>query len=292
VDNASKDGSVEMVRNEFPQVKLIESRNNLGFAAANNLALEQARGRYFILLNSDTEVLDNALTKLVRFMDKNLDCGVCCPQLFYPDGRLQMSYTRFRYPKDRAMWEVGPRVRDIKSVLNRMRGRKPTAGKDPTSSEKKFPVIPTQVERPRGVCFMVRSETIAQVGPMDERFFMYCDEVDWAWRMRKAGWKRYFVPNARVIHIWGGSTESCNKLMDDIHTQSDYKYHFKHFGWRGWFLVRAGHAIGAGLAFCLGTYALLFGWIGWNDFAAREQFKACRGLLRKFFLFRDIRPSS
>ena len=290
VDNASKDESVDMVRAEFPQVRLIRNKKNVGFAAANNIALAAAQGRYFVLLNSDTEVLDNALMKLVRFMDENPDCGVCCPQLLYPDGRLQKSYARFRYPKERAMWEIGPRVRDIKSILNRMRGRKSTVGEKTASSEKKLLDIPTQIDRPRGACFLVRRETIEKVRPMDERFFMYCEEVDWAWRMRKAGWKRYFVPAARVVHVWGGSTRSCKTLMDDIHTHSDYKYFYKHFGWRGWLLVRAGHGIGACLAFCLGMYVLFFGWIGWSDFTASEQFRVCSDLLRKFFIVRDIRP--
>jgi GT2 family glycosyltransferase len=291
VDNASRDGSVEMMRSEFPQVQLITNRENLGFAAANNQALSRAKGRYFLLLNSDTVVQKNALTKLVQFMDETPLCGVCCPQLIYPDGRLQKSYATFRTSKERARWEVRPRIREIESILENMRGRKGSAQRTSPLSKEHFPSIPTEVERPRGACFLARRKAIEQVGPMDERFFMYCEEVDWALRMRCAGWKHYFVPEACVMHIWGASTSLRSQLMDHISTQSDYKYHFKHFGLRGFLVVWSGHAAGACLSLLLGVYAMVFGWLGWNDFHAKKQFEVFRRLSKKLFLFRDIRPS-
>jgi GT2 family glycosyltransferase len=289
VDNASKDGSVEMVAGDYPTVKLIANKKNLGFAAANNQALAQSKGRYFLLLNPDTEVVDNALATLVEFMEQQSDCGICCPQLVYPDGRFQMSYTRFRTSKNRAMWEVRPRIRDFKSMIKKMISYDSDSGTN-NKKEIDFPTVPKEVDRPRGACFMVRQEAIEQVGYMDERFFMYCEEVDWALRMSQAGWKRYFVPEARVTHIWGASTEKKNRLMDDIHTQSDYKFHYKHYGLYGLSLVWGGHALGMFLSTMLGVYATGFSWLGLNDFTPQEQFEASRELLRKMFLIKDIRP--
>ncbi len=288
VDNNSRDGSAEMVTSEFPQVALIRNRKNRGFAAANNQVLTRAQGRYFLMLNPDTVIVERALEKLVHFMDKKEECGICCPQLIYPDGRLQVSYMSFRTARERANWVVKPRRRDFKSIVANVRKKNRDKQVKKKRNELQPLAGPVEIERPRGACFLVRRKAVEQVGPLDDRFFMYCEEVDWALRIRQAGWKNFCVPEARVIHVWGGSTYACRQVMEDIQLQSDYKYYYKHFGFAGFFRLWSAHALGAVMALLLGLYASLFGWLGWNDFKAGEQFNIFRTLSRKLFLFKKI----
>ena len=111
IDNESKDGTPEMVEEEFSDVMLIRSGRNMGFSSANNLALKIVDSRYFVLFNSDASLINNALAELVWFMDKNPDCGIACPQLYYPDETVQKAYYPFRNPKRRGMREVSPRIK-------------------------------------------------------------------------------------------------------------------------------------------------------------------------------------
>jgi GT2 family glycosyltransferase len=285
VDNASRDASPEMVRTHFPQVTLMRNQINVGFAVANNQALDLAKGRIFLLLNSDTEVRENALGKLVRFMDGKPECGICCPQLYYPDGRLQVSYKGFHSPKNRALWEVTARLRKLKAIAKR-RGNAVTIAETTVP----LPITPTPVERPGGACFMIRIACIEDIGPMDQRFFMYCEEVDWALRAKKAGWQRYIVPQAKVIHVRGSSTSSRALLMDDIHAQSDYYYYSKHHGLSRGLLVRLGDMVGAVLALVLAIYAVVLGGRNPASLTAREEFAAFRNLSRRAGLVKPIRP--
>ena len=237
VDNASQDDSVQRVEHEYPAVQIIRLEQNMGFAAANNCALEQAHGRYFMLLNSDTELHDGALQIMFDFMEKNAVCGICCPQLKNVDGSDQVSFSPFRTPKERALWEVTPRLRRLRyrSVMENVE----------TRSSPNHGSVAKIVERPRGACFMVRMTAARQVGGMDDKFFMYDEEVDWALRIRNAGWENWFVPAAEVMHWWGASTKPHSAKLDLIHTQSDYRYFRKHYGLYGFTMVWLAHVVGA-----------------------------------------------
>ncbi|MBI5957016.1 MAG: glycosyltransferase family 2 protein [Chloroflexi bacterium] len=200
VDNASTDGSAEMVRQEFPQAKLIANGENRGFAAASNQAIEQCSGRYVLLLNPDTIVLDDALGSLVRFMDAHPRVGVAGARLVNRDGSFQ--HSAFRFP---TLWMslfdfYSPNHRITNSRLN---GRYPVRDYD----------HPFPIDHPLGACLMVRRETIQQVGLLDERFFMYCEEVDWCLRIKRAGWEIYYVPEARVVHYVAKSTNQFREAM-------------------------------------------------------------------------------
>lgn len=282
VDNASRDNSIKMVEEFFPQVELIKKKKNIGFAAANNLALKRANGKYFLLLNSDTELIDNSLKVLVDFMEEATNCGICCPQLIYPDGSLQKSYSNFHTAKQRAGWEYFPQLRKLKQLLFKNK----TKSKQP-NNKVKYPKIVTEISRPRGACFFVRMETIKEVGMLDERFFLYAEEVDWALRIKKARWKNYFVPQSKVIHVWGASTNKKELLFDDIHTQSDYKYYYKHFGLKGFLLVWSGHLFGALLSLIIGCMKLFIK----RDISEDNHFQIAFQKIRKLFLIKDIRPS-
>jgi len=195
VDNASTDGSVEMVREEFSDVHLIANAQNRGFPAANNQGVAVAQGRYVLLLNPDTEVLGDALVTMVAFADAHPDVGVLGPQLLDPDGSVQSSRRRFptlltAFFESTWLQPYAPR-----RLLERYYAldRSDDATQD--------------VDWVKGAALMARREAVEQVGPMDEGFFMYSEELDWCRRFREAGWRVVYLPSARIIHHEGKSSE-------------------------------------------------------------------------------------
>ncbi len=201
VDNASSDGTPTMVARDFPDIRLIPSGANLGFAAGNNVALREITGLqpsappYVWLLNPDTEVQPGATMALLSALDAHPEAGIAGAKLLYADGSLQ--HSAFRFPGlGQLLFELlplPPRLYD--TPLN---GRYPRRLYDGDS--------PFQVDHPLGATMMVRTRAIAQAGLMDEGYRMYCEEIDWCWRMRKTGWQALCVPAARVIHHAGRST--------------------------------------------------------------------------------------
>jgi GT2 family glycosyltransferase len=203
VDNASADGTPELVERVFPTVHLMASEENLGFAAGNNVALKAivcdpdaaVRDSIVWLLNPDTEVQPGATAALLSGMDSHASVGVIGAKLLYPDGSLQQS--AFRFP---GLWQLAfelfplpPRLYD--TPLN---GRYPRHLYD---GDRPFPI-----DHPLGASMMVRTEAIDEVGLMDEGYRMYCEEIDWCWRMHESGWRALCVPSAEVIHHAGQST--------------------------------------------------------------------------------------
>ncbi|MCL6647226.1 MAG: glycosyltransferase family 2 protein [Chloroflexi bacterium] len=199
VENGSRDGSPEMVAREFPDVRLLLPGANLGFAAATNLALAQTTQPFICLLNPDTIVHDRALTALVRFLQERPQVAVVGPQLLNPDGSYQ--HSAFRFPGLlQALLDLEPiHPRLLNSALN---GRYPLGQREPFA-----------IDHPLGACLVVRREAITQVGPLDASFFMYCEEIDWCWRMKRAGWQVYCLPTARVTHVGGASTRPLRAAM-------------------------------------------------------------------------------
>jgi N-acetylglucosaminyl-diphospho-decaprenol L-rhamnosyltransferase len=208
VDNASADGSPEMVRQRFPEVRLVAHGANLGFAAGNNLALErmsfgrQATPRHVLFLNPDTRVLGEALGALVTFLDGVPRAGAAGARLVHGDGTFQ--HSAFGFPGLRQIlvdfYPVHHRL-----VESRFNGRYPRrlyeAGR------------PFVVDHPLGAALMVRGQALAQVGSFDERFFMYCEEIDLCRRLWQAGWEIYAVPAAEIVHLVGQSTRQFREEM-------------------------------------------------------------------------------
>ncbi len=193
VDNASPDDSVAMVSAEFPEVRLIANRENAGFTRANNQALALSTGRHVVLLNPDTEAEPGSLTTLVRFLDSHSDAGACGPKLLNSDGSLQPNGRRFP-----TAWREFLIVSGLRN-LNRARfDREQEFGRDDFDRE-------CEVDQLMGACLLVRRTVMEQVGMLDEEFFMFYEETEWCWRIRRAGWKIYYVPEARVVHHWMGS---------------------------------------------------------------------------------------
>ncbi len=285
VDNESKDGTPEMIEAEFPEVTLIRSGKNRGFSSATNLALRQAAGRYFLLLGADTALKNDALSMLVAFLDEHPDTGIASPQLYYPDGRVQTSHYPFRYPEKRAMREVAPRIREIKTILG-LRKIENRLSEEETAT---VPDEPIQVQRPRGVCFMIRMACVKEIGPMDSNLFIFADEVDWAWRAKQAGWKRYMVPFAEVYHENHASVSKEATLMKKVQMQSVYYFFYKHFGFNAWLRLRAGNLVGALLALLLSLMTSVLG-SKRSKLSATEHFTEFKALLVMALLTKKVLP--
>ncbi len=274
VDNASHDGSAQMVANAFPNVNLIAMTENLGFTRANNFAL---RGLGFgadseeraasapdlvLLLNPDTEVVDDALGKLVTFMRDNPTAGVCGPRLHYGDGALQ--HGGFAFPG------LGQIALDLipltglpglsrlvhRLLQSRMNGR--------YSRRQWLGVAPFPVDFVLGAALMARGESIRAVGLLDEGYFMYCEEMDWCLRMRETGRPTYAVPTAQIVHYEGRSSRQVRWRSFERLWASRFRF----------FRIHA-HRYPQGFHLLLRPLVRLG--LGLNGMAARRQFS--RGLL-------------
>ncbi len=198
VDNASTDGSVLMLRAEFPAVTLVEPGANLGFARANNLGLQHAGSApYVLFLNPDAELTSGALEALVAFLDEHPQVGMVAPRLIYPDGQHQPA--AFRFPT------LLMSVFDCWPPHGRGWGRlydHPLNGRYREDGGQQ----PFAIDHPLGAAMLVRAQTIAAVGGFSADFWLYAEEVEWCWRIRRAGWAIWQEPRATVIHAAGASS--------------------------------------------------------------------------------------
>lgn len=213
VDNGSDDGSLQMLTEDFPQVQVIVNEQNLGFAKANNQAIPTCQGRYVVLLNNDTTVLDNALQSLVDFMDQHLSVGCAGPQLLNADGSVQASCMHFPSLARSLVSFVGARVgRGAKYV--------PRSQADHV-----------HVDAVTGACMMLRGDALAEVGLLDEGYFMYAEETDWCYRARQAGWTTAYYPASKVIHL-GEQTARTDPARFYVERRySRVRFFLKHQGW-------------------------------------------------------------
>jgi GT2 family glycosyltransferase len=216
VDNASTDGSADMVRDEFPGVRLVVNAENRGFPAANNQGIAAARGRYVFLLNPDTEVESGALDAMISYADAHPDVGVVGPQLLNPDGSVQSSRRRFPTLLTGLLESTWLEPHAPRRLLERYRvlDRPDDATQD--------------VDWVDGAALMARREAIERVGPMDEGFFMYSEELDWCRRFREAGWRVVYLPEARILHYRGRSSEQV-AAASHIHFQTSKVRYFRKY---------------------------------------------------------------
>lgn len=219
VDNASRDGSAEMVAQDFPQATILPNEANLGFTKANNQGIVLAKGRYVLMLNPDTEIMPDALHSLLEYADAHPDVGVIGPKLVFPDGSVQSSRRRFPTLLTGCLEST---------VLQRYFPDHPALERyyvlDAPDDEIQ------EVDWVVGACMLVRHEVIDRVGAFDERFFMYSEELDWCYRIKRAGWKVVYFPASQVVHHEAKSSEQ-NLLARNIYFHdSKCRFFGKHYG--------------------------------------------------------------
>ncbi len=193
VDNASSDGSAEMVKSKYSQVKLIENVENVGFARANNQAYAVSAGRHFLLLNPDTVVRGDTLKKLVGFLDNHDKAGAVGPLVLNDDGSLQYSWARFLTVWNEAVGRLDRRIKGL--------------GRPPANADEARSLEPFRVDWVGGCCLMIKREAVQKIGLMDESLFMYCEETDWCLRLHRAGWEVWVEPSTEIVHYGAKSSE-------------------------------------------------------------------------------------
>jgi len=238
VDNASSDGSVTEIKKSFPQVALIENNKNKGFASANNQAIKLAKGKFILLLNSDTLLLsEDSFSKMIKFMDIKRNAGICGCKVTRPGGRLDWPCKRsFQTPSVFFYRSLG---------LDRMFPGHKKFGKYHLTylDENKT----HEVDAITGAFFMIRRETIADIGLLDEKLFMYSEDMDWCFRAKLKNWKVFYYPEVQIIHYKSrSSNKRSNKIIYWWYYSTWYVYK-KHKAKNYNFIINAAVFVG----FCL-----------------------------------------
>ncbi|MFC9711225.1 glycosyltransferase family 2 protein [Paenibacillus sp. NPDC056933] len=219
VDNASRDDSVQAVRKAYPQVQLIVNRDNTGFAKANNQGMKVTKGRYILLLNSDTIVHPDTLHTMISFMDRHPEMGASGCKVILPDGSLDKACKRgFPTPSASFYYAFGISrlFRDQPKFNQYQLGH--------LSPDDEYPV-----DCLVGAFMLVRRETIEQVGGLDETFFMYGEDIDWCYRIKEAGWGIFYYPRTYIVHYKGGSARRKPlKITYEFH-RAMWVFHRKHY---------------------------------------------------------------
>ncbi|MBM3493609.1 MAG: glycosyltransferase family 2 protein [Armatimonadetes bacterium] len=218
VDNASEDGSVEMVRAQFPNVRLVVNEGNLGFGAGNNRGISHTYGRYVMFLNSDTVMTHGALGELVRHADRRLDAAIFGPKLLNTDGSLQYSCRSFPnlgtgFFRNTPLGRLFPRNRFTDDYL--------LSSWDHSSAR--------DVDWVSGSALMIRREDLLELGGFDEGFFMYCEDVDLCYRARLLGRKVVYCPASVIYHHIGRSSDQVPTRMTFEFHRSMYRFYRKHY---------------------------------------------------------------
>jgi GT2 family glycosyltransferase len=226
VDSGSDDGSPEMVREQFPRVHLIVREDNVGFPLGNNIGLAEANGRYLLLLNPDTEVVGEALSRMVNYLDGNPDVGVVGGQLLNPDNTVQSSRRRFPTVATAFFESTWFQPFAPKGILRRYYAEDIDDGET------------ADVDWVKGACLMTRKTILDEVGPLDADYFMYSEELDWCKRIKMAGWRVVYFPEAKIIHYEGKSSEQAVTARHINFQRAKLRYFHKYHGMMIMILLR------------------------------------------------------
>lgn len=210
VDNASSDGSGDFIEKNFPDVRLIKNAANKGFAGACNQGADIARGKYLFFLNPDTILEKDSLGRLLEFVENRSWIGAVGPRLIGRDGRVQNSVRRFPTIRGIVLRKILPFGRKERLVY-----RLPDS-------------IPSSVDQVSGAAFLIKKDLWKDVGGMDERFFMFYEEVDLCRRLKDLGYNIYYLPTARIIHLGGGSRHKDRQAVKNHSIRSMYLYFQKY----------------------------------------------------------------
>ncbi len=217
VDNASTDGSPEEVETNYPHVCLIRNKTNLGFAKGNNIGIRACKGRYICLVNSDVEVLENCIPRLLEYLESHPDVGMVGPRIIGSNAKLQRSCRGFpslwnMFCRALALDVICPRTKLFGGYLMHYWGQ------DTLSA----------VAILSGCFWLVRREALVKVGLLDEDFFMYGEDMDWCKRFWSCGWRLTFVPGAEAIHYGGASSANAPVRFYVEKQKADLHYWGKH----------------------------------------------------------------
>lgn len=227
VDSASNDNSVQMVREKYPQVKLLAQPVNLGYTRCNNIGLDVATGRYLLLLNPDTELIGDALVKMMTYMDANPSVGIVGPHTLNSDGTTQSTRRHFPTLAVGLFESTWLQPYAPQSILNRY------YVKDATEDA----VI--DVDWVQGSALMARREVYVQIGGLDEGYTMYSEEMDWCKRAKNAGWRVVYHGQAQITHHGGKSSEQVTARKHIHFQESKLRYFRKYHGWTTAQLLRS-----------------------------------------------------
>ena len=220
IDNNSSDGSVEMVKRRFPDARLVDNRENLGFGAAHNQGIRMSNGRHVLILNPDTKLLPGCLRSLLSFLEEHVDVGAVGPKILGPTGLGSLSAMR-NVPT--LLTEVFELTRlNRRFPKNRIIGRYYMSCSDPD--------VAREVPLLSGCCLMIKRSVLDEVGSFDEAFFIFGEDMDLCYRLNKAGWKCWYVPGAGIIHLGGESTKQISTRKIFHSQQAKYMFFAKHFG--------------------------------------------------------------
>ncbi len=215
VDNASSDGTVEMVHNEYPAVKLISSKKNLGFGVANNVGAQKSHGSFLVFLNSDTVLHEDTISVLLGYLQKTQRAGIVGPAVYLPDGTLQPR-TCGNYPKIRVI------INDALLLSKLFPGNRYFQGmhleENALDSRKEI----VEVEWISGVCMLTTKRLFHQVGGFDPDYFMYTEDVDLCRRIRKNGWSVFRINSTSIVHYCGASSKTeADKIRNSVLQQEN-----------------------------------------------------------------------
>lgn len=219
VDNGSRDDSVKMVRGEYPEALLITNRDNLGFTKANNQGIERSSGRYVLLLNNDTRVVAGAFSEAVDYLDRHPDIGAAGLKLLNEDGSLQLSCRRFP--------SFSQALFNRYSLLTRLFPEN-RFSREYLMTDIRHDEI-QDVDWVSGACLVVRRSVVEEIGMLDERFFMYSEDVDYCLRVWQAGWRVTYLPPAQVYHLIGQTSRKAPFKPTLERHRSMYKFYKKHY---------------------------------------------------------------
>jgi GT2 family glycosyltransferase len=219
VDNASRDGTPELVRDRYPEVTLIQNRENLGFAKANNIGIQKASGKYVCLINPDVRVLDGCIEKMLAYLQANPQIGLLGPRMVGVDGKSHRSYmgtpTLWRiFCRALALDNLLPRSKFFGGFLMTYFNRDRVADVDVLN----------------GWFWMTRREALDDIGLLDETLFMYGDDLDWSKRFHNAGWKVVYFPEAESLHYGGGTTARAPIPFSIEMQRANFQYWQKNYG--------------------------------------------------------------
>ncbi|GIM45657.1 glycosyl transferase [Collibacillus ludicampi] len=248
VDNASIDGSPSAVESLYPEVRLIRNSTNYGFAYANNQAIREASGRYILLLNSDTIVSEDTFRTMVHFMDSHPRIGASGCKVIKPDGNLDLACRR-SFPTPLNSLYQALKLSKLFPKSRRFASYNLTY----LDEDETYPV-----DCLVGAFMMVRREAIEQVGLLDERFFMYGEDIDWCYRIKQAGWEIWYYPKTTIIHYKGASSRKKKvRIIYEFH-RAMYLYYKKHHAGSKFFLFNWLIYSGIAIRYLLSLFVNLF----------------------------------